>query len=77
VVTQTGDARWSELDWAWFPSAELVVDGRNSLAAGSVPERIAYRGIGRTGVGGTDRIEWLKPNRYLEPKNSARGQSDR
>jgi hypothetical protein len=47
VLTQTGDPRWADIEWTWFPDAELVVDGRNSLDVEAVPERIAYRGIGR------------------------------
>ncbi len=49
IVTQTADARWRELDPAWFPELLILLDGRNSLSALGLPAGVAYRGIG---VGG-------------------------
>ncbi|HYL39757.1 MAG TPA: UDP binding domain-containing protein, partial [Candidatus Binatus sp.] len=46
VVTQTGDPRWRELDWAWFVGLELVYDGRNSLDAADLPAGVRYVGVG-------------------------------
>ena len=46
IVTQTADARWRELDAAWFPRLAVLVDGRNSLSAVALPAGVAYRGIG-------------------------------
>ena len=46
IVTQTGDARWRDLDPAWFPSLRILVDGRNSVAELTLPEGAIYRGIG-------------------------------
>ncbi|HLX34234.1 MAG TPA: nucleotide sugar dehydrogenase [Candidatus Limnocylindrales bacterium] len=46
IVTQTGDPRWAELDWAWFPQLELLYDGRNSLSSRAVPPRISHVGVG-------------------------------
>ena len=49
IVTQTGDPRWAELDAAWFPDLEIVLDGRNSLEAAAWPEGVTRRGIGAGG----------------------------
>jgi len=49
IATQTGDRRWSELDVAWFPDLEVLVDGRNSLDSLALPAGVAYRGIGVPG----------------------------
>lgn len=46
IVTQTGDARWRDLDPSWFPDLAILVDGRNSLSELPLPQRVAYRGIG-------------------------------
>jgi nucleotide sugar dehydrogenase len=46
IVTQTADARWRDLDPAWFPRLELVVDGRNSLTGLALPSAVVYRGVG-------------------------------
>ncbi len=46
IVTQTGDPQWSSLDAGWFPALEVLVDGRNSLRGLSVPESVAYHGVG-------------------------------
>jgi nucleotide sugar dehydrogenase len=46
IVTQTADPRWATLDPDRFPSARLLYDGRNSLRALGLPERIAYHGVG-------------------------------
>jgi hypothetical protein len=48
-VTQTGDARWSDLDLGWFPELALVYDGRNSLRGLSRPASVAYVGVGAGG----------------------------
>jgi len=46
VVTQTADARWRDLQPAWFPGLAILVDGRNSLSDVRLPAGVAYRGIG-------------------------------
>jgi len=46
IVTQTADPLFATLDLALFPDLELVFDGRDSLRGLSLPERVAYRGIG-------------------------------
>jgi UDP-N-acetyl-D-glucosamine dehydrogenase len=46
IVTQTADPIWSGLDLGWFPALRLLLDGRNSLRDISLPDRVAYRGIG-------------------------------
>lgn len=46
IVTQTADARWRDLDAAWFPRLAVLVDGRNSLSALPLPASVGYRGIG-------------------------------
>jgi len=48
VVTQTGDARWNDLDAAWFPDLQAVLDGRNSLDRLKLPDGVTRRGIGKT-----------------------------
>ncbi len=47
IVTQTADPAWAGLDPAWFPSLELVLDGRNSLRELALPDGVAYQGIGQ------------------------------
>jgi nucleotide sugar dehydrogenase len=47
VVTQTADPRWNDLDTAWFPDLEVVLDGRNSLDSLALPVGVARRGIGK------------------------------
>ncbi len=46
IVTQTADARWRDLDAAWFPRLAVLIDGRNSLSALALPRGVTYRGIG-------------------------------
>jgi hypothetical protein len=46
VVTQTADPRWNDLDPAWLPDLEVVLDGRNSLDGLTLPEGATHRGIG-------------------------------
>jgi nucleotide sugar dehydrogenase len=46
IVTQTADARWRQLDPAWFPDLEILFDGRNSLRELVLPERVAHVGVG-------------------------------
>jgi len=46
IVTQTADARWSDLDPSWFPDLELLFDGRNSLRDLELPASIRYHGVG-------------------------------
>jgi nucleotide sugar dehydrogenase len=50
IVTQTADPRFGGLDPAWFPEAEILFDGRNSLRDLALPERIAYHGVGAPAV---------------------------
>jgi nucleotide sugar dehydrogenase len=52
IVTQTGDARWRSLDWAWFPELRIVFDGRSALASIEPPPGVTITGVGtpaRTG----------------------------
>jgi nucleotide sugar dehydrogenase len=54
IVTQTGDPRFRDLDFSWFPELELVFDGRNSLRGVALPAGVAYHGVGvQTSVAGT------------------------
>jgi len=46
IVTQTNDARWSELDPGWFADLRLIFDGRNSLVDIALPPGVAYVGVG-------------------------------
>ena len=46
IVTQTGDARFRDLDFGWFPDLELLFDGRNSLRGVALPPGVAYHGVG-------------------------------
>jgi nucleotide sugar dehydrogenase len=46
IVTQTADPQFSRLDPAWFPDLEVVFDGRDSLRDLTLPDSVAYRGIG-------------------------------
>jgi nucleotide sugar dehydrogenase len=46
IVTQTGDARWRELDFGCFPKLEVLYDGRNSLRDCPRPDGVTYRGVG-------------------------------
>lgn len=46
LVTQTADRQFAALDLAWFPDLAMVFDGRNSLRALAIPERVAYLGVG-------------------------------
>ena len=46
IVTQTGDARFRDLDFRWFPRLELLFDGRNSLRTLPLPAGVAYHGVG-------------------------------
>jgi nucleotide sugar dehydrogenase len=47
IVTQTADERWASLDRSWFPSLEIVVDGRNSLRRAAPSRWPGYTGVGR------------------------------
>jgi len=49
IVAQTGDPRWRELDWVWFPDLRLVYDGRNAIGPEGVPSAIGYAGVGVSG----------------------------
>jgi len=46
LVTQTADRQFAALDLSWFPDLAIVFDGRNSLRALAIPERVAYLGVG-------------------------------
>jgi nucleotide sugar dehydrogenase len=46
IITQTADPAWSELDAAWFPALQIVLDGRNSLRELVLPAGVIARGIG-------------------------------
>ena len=46
IVTQTGDRRFLDLDPAWFPDLRVVFDGRNSLRSLTLPDDVAYVGVG-------------------------------
>jgi nucleotide sugar dehydrogenase len=50
IVTQTGDPRWRDIDWAWFPRLEILLDGRNSMRDVNLPSGVAYQGIGMAGA---------------------------
>ena len=47
IITQTADPTWRELDSAWFPLLELLLDGRNSLRDLALPAGVVYQGIGQ------------------------------
>jgi nucleotide sugar dehydrogenase len=46
IVTQTGDLMWRDLDFSWFPELALLFDGRNSLRGVTLPDGVAYHGVG-------------------------------
>jgi nucleotide sugar dehydrogenase len=46
VVTQTADPIWITLDLDWFPTLEVLLDGRNSLRDLALADGVAYYGIG-------------------------------
>jgi nucleotide sugar dehydrogenase len=46
IVTQTGDVKWRDLDFGWFPDLRLVFDGRNSMRGVALPDDVAYHGVG-------------------------------
>jgi nucleotide sugar dehydrogenase len=46
IVTQTADRQFRTLDPAWFPELAVLYDGRNSLRAITLPDRVAYLGVG-------------------------------
>lgn len=46
IVTQTADPTWSSIDFNWFPSLKLVLDGRNSLTDITLPRGAAHLGFG-------------------------------
>jgi nucleotide sugar dehydrogenase len=47
IVTQTGDDRFAELEFAAFPDLRVLYDGRNSLHDVPRPEGVRYLGVGR------------------------------
>ena len=49
VVLQTGDGRWSSIDWTWLPNLRAVYDGRGALRS-TLPDRVIRLGVGH-GVG--------------------------
>ena len=46
IVTQTGDAKWEQLDWTTFPDLQVLYDGRNSLRSMARERRFTYVGVG-------------------------------
>jgi nucleotide sugar dehydrogenase len=46
VIAQTADPRFATLDPGWFPSVQVVFDGRNALRTLPLPDGVAYYGIG-------------------------------
>jgi UDP-N-acetyl-D-mannosaminuronate dehydrogenase len=48
IVTQTADPRWNDLDPAWFPDLQILLDGRNSLGDLTLPDGVIRRGMGRS-----------------------------
>jgi nucleotide sugar dehydrogenase len=50
IITQTDDALWHEIDAAWFPRLQVVVDGRNSLEDAEWLEGLTYVGFGIRGA---------------------------
>jgi UDP-N-acetyl-D-glucosamine dehydrogenase len=51
IVTQTADPAWRTLDIQRFPDLQLVFDGRNSLGDLTLPEHVAFLGVGVPGAG--------------------------
>ena len=49
IVTQTGDPLWASLDPTWFPTLNVVLDGRNSLRGLELPAHVGYHGVGVPG----------------------------
>jgi nucleotide sugar dehydrogenase len=43
IVTQTADPLFAGLDFGLFPDLEILLDGRNSLRAVVLPDRVAYQ----------------------------------
>ena len=46
IVTQTADTQFRSLDFGLFPDLEIVFDGRNGLRGLTLPDGVAYRGVG-------------------------------
>lgn len=46
IVVQTADATFRNLDLAWFPDLQVVLDGRNSLRDVAFPPHVRVIGIG-------------------------------
>jgi nucleotide sugar dehydrogenase len=51
IITQTADPLFRSLDFADFPAAEVLFDGRNSLRELVLPERVEYHGVGVPAAG--------------------------
>ena len=47
IVTQTADSAFREIDPAWLPRLEIVLDGRNDLNGVRFPDHVRVLGIGR------------------------------
>jgi len=46
IVVQTADPAFRQLDMAWFPDLEVLVDGRNGLRGIAYPDRLLVLGVG-------------------------------
>jgi nucleotide sugar dehydrogenase len=55
IITQTADPLFSTIDVSRFPDLAVLFDGRDSLRDLSLPEGVAYRGIGVPGRPGSSR----------------------
>ena len=56
IVTQTADARFAQLDPAWFPRLRVVYDGRNSLREVNYPPHVRVLGVGVPSRGGGSSV---------------------
>ena len=52
IIVQTADPAFRDLDPAWFPDLEVLLDGRNSLRDVALPERVLVIGVGVPRRGG-------------------------
>jgi hypothetical protein len=53
IVVQTADPAFRDLDPAWFPGLEILLDGRNSLRDLAFPKHVRVLGVGIPPRGGT------------------------
>ena len=66
IVTQTADPAFREIDPAWLPRLEVVLDGRNGLRAILWPDHVRVLGVGVPPRGGAPAVQPVTPLRRTE-----------